>query len=83
VRLELWNGAAGDRDRKILRDFEAVLPELSIDDDVWTSAYDLARRARLAGVSVPATDLLIAACAQRHGVELETADSDFERLASV
>jgi predicted nucleic acid-binding protein len=32
---------------------------------------------------VPATDLLIAACAQRHGAELETADADFERLAGV
>jgi hypothetical protein len=80
VRLELWNGAAGDRDRRILRDFESVLPELTIDDDVWTSAYDLARRARAAGISVPATDILIAACARRHGAELETADSDFERL---
>jgi hypothetical protein len=83
VRLELWNGAAGDRDRKILREFEAVLPELSIDDDVWASAYDLARRARAAGVSVPATDLLIAACARRHGAELEAADSDFDMLATV
>jgi len=83
VRLELWNGAAGDRDRRILRDFESVLPELTIDDDVWTSAYDLARRARAAGISVPATDLLIAACARRYGTELETADSDLERLTAV
>ena len=83
VRLELWNGAAGDRDRKILRDFEAVLPELSIDAKVWSGAYELARRARAAGVSVPATDILIAACAQRHGVGLETADSDFERLTAI
>ena len=70
VRLELWNGAAGDRDRRILRDFESVLPELTIDDEVWTTAYDLARRARAAGVSVPATDLLIAACARRHGIRI-------------
>jgi predicted nucleic acid-binding protein len=83
VRLELWNGAAGHRDRRILQDFEAVLPELAIDDEVWTGAYELARRARSAGVSVPATDLLIAACAQRHGAQLETADADFERLAGV
>ena len=83
VRLELWNGAAGDRDRKILRDFESVLPELTIDEEVWTTAYDLARRARAAGVSVPATDLLIAACARRHDAGLETADADFERLAAV
>ena len=83
VRLELWNGAAGDRDRKSLRDFEDVLLEIAIDDDVWASAYELARRARGAGVSVPATDILIAACARRHGADLETADSDFERLAAL
>ena len=83
VRLELWNGAAGDRDRKSLRDFEDVLLELAIDDDVWAGAYELARRARGAGVSVPATDMLIAACARHHGADLETADSDFERLAEL
>ena len=83
VRLELWNGAAGDRDRKSLRDFEDVLLELAIDDDVWAGAYELARRARSAGVSVPATDILIAACARRHGADLETADVDFERLTAL
>ena len=83
VRLELWNGAAGDRERKVLRDFDAVLPELAIDDEVWTSADELARRARSSGVSMPATDILIAACARRHGAELETADADFERLAAL
>lgn len=83
VRLELWNGAAGDRDRKSLRDFEDVLLELAIDDDVWAGAYGLARRARSAGVSAPATDILIAACARRHGADLETADSDFEQLAAL
>lgn len=29
---------------------------------------------------VPATDLLISACARHHGAELETADADFELL---
>lgn len=83
VRLELWNGAAGERDRKILRDFESVLPELSIDDEVWAAADALARRARSSGVSVPATDILIAACARRHGAQLETTDADFALLRSV
>lgn len=62
---------------------ESALPELAIDDEVWTAACDLARRARAAGVSVPATDILIAVCAGRHGAGLETADSDFEQLAAV
>jgi len=80
IRLELWNGAGGDRDKKVLRDFERLLPELDIDDAVWSRAFDLARRARAAGISAPATDILIAACARQHQVELEHADSDFLRL---
>lgn len=80
VRLELWNGAGGSRERKVLRDLERVLPELAITEFVWTLAYDLARKARAYGVSIPATDLLIAACARHHGVELEHSDADFDLL---
>lgn len=80
VRLELWNGARGEREKKALRDFERLLPELGIDDDVWRGAYELARKARAGGVSIPATDLLIAACAKRHEADLEHSDSDFDHL---
>ena len=80
VQLELWNGARGDREKRVLRDFATVLPELPIDEDVWNAAYELARRARARGITVPATDVAIAACAQVHGAGLESADSDFQRL---
>lgn len=83
VQLELWNGARGQHERKVLRDFAQVLPELPIDDEVWRIGYELAQRARARGVTVPATDIIIAACARRHGVALDAADSDFELLASV
>jgi len=80
VRLELWNGAGGEREKKVLRDFERLLPELGIDDAVWQGAYGLARKARSGGVTIPATDLLIAACAKRHDADLEHSDSDFDQL---
>lgn len=80
IRLELWNGAGGDRERKILREFERLLPELAIDSAVWNVANDLARRARSAGISIPATDILITACARHHQVEIEHCDADFSRL---
>ena len=83
VRLELWNGASGDRDRRALQDFASILPELPIDAEVWDSACDLGRRARAQGISVPATDVLIAACARRHGVDIESADADFRLLERV
>ena len=34
IRLELWNGAGGSREKKVLRDFERDLPELAIDEKV-------------------------------------------------
>ena len=83
VQLELWNGAQGRQEHKVLRDFARTLPELPMDEAVWQAAYDMARRARAKGITVPATDVAIAACAIRHGAALETADADFEPLASV
>lgn len=83
VRLELWAGARSDQDRKLLRDYERVLPDLAITDQVWALACDLGDRARRAGISAGAGDLLITACARVHGAELEYADADFDLLSSL
>ena len=80
IRLELWNGVGDEGDRRILRDFEQTLPELAIDGDVWAAACALASRCRRAGQTAPAVDVLIAACARHHGVEVEHADSHFDFL---
>jgi predicted nucleic acid-binding protein len=83
TRLELWNGARGEGDRKALRDFERYLPELPITDAVWDAAYAIARKSRAAGATAPGSDILIAACAQFHGVQIEHSDSDFDRLLAL
>ena len=83
VQLELWNGARGQQEQQVLHDFARTLPELPIDDDVWQEAYDLARRARARGVTVPATDVIIVSCARHHGAAIETADTDFELLEAI
>jgi predicted nucleic acid-binding protein len=80
VRLELWNRASGDREKKVLREFERLLPELDITVEVWNEAYELARRCRATGVTVPATDLLMIACSRYHGATLEQSDSDFDQV---
>lgn len=80
VRLELWAGVGVDPERRILRDFEAVVPDLPITADIWASSIALADRCRRAGVRASARDLLIAACARHHGVGVETADDDFAPL---
>ncbi len=83
VKLELWNVACGDREKKILTELMQNVPELAINDSVWQIAYRIARQARSAGVTVPAVYVLIAACAQSHSVNLETADTDFELLRNL
>jgi predicted nucleic acid-binding protein len=57
--------------------------ELSITDAVWTEACALADRCRKAGKTAPAIDVLIAACARHHGVELEHADRHFDFLMTL
>jgi len=70
------------KERAVLRKLAETVPDLLIDEAVWETAYDLARRARSKGVTVPAIDLIIAACALRHGTTLESSDTDFDLLAS-
>jgi predicted nucleic acid-binding protein len=80
IRLELWSGVGGEGDRHTLRDFEETLPELPIDADVWGEACALANRCRRAGKTAPAVDVLIAACARHHSVDVEHDDRHFEFL---
>ena len=81
VRLELWNGARGAREKRVLREIEAAVPCMAMTPEVWARADDFARKARAAGRTVPATDILVAACAQQHAVEIEHADEHFRLIA--
>ncbi len=80
VRLELWNGARGDREKRAIRDFEETLPELGMTAEVWDEACELARRARAAGLTAPASDILISACARHHGASIDAVDAHFAEL---
>ena len=83
MQLELWNGARGGHEKRVLQRFAEVLPALPMDEEVWSSAQDLARCAHSRGVTVPATDIALAACARRHGAGLESADANFELLTGI
>ena len=80
IRLELWRGVISDSDRKVLRRFEALLPDYEITAGVWQRGIQLADRGRAAGVTLPLADLLVFACAETHGVELAHDDAHFDQL---
>ena len=83
VQLEVWAGAGNERERRVLREYEAVLPSLGIDDEVWQEAFELASRARRDGKTIPPSDILIYACARHHGAAIEHVDAHFEMLAAL
>jgi hypothetical protein len=82
VRLELWNGIGGEPERRWLAKLEARLETVPSDDRVWNEARRLAKGARREGLTIPASDLLIAACARVHGLELLHRDAHFDRLTA-
>jgi hypothetical protein len=80
VRLELWNGLRGAAERRQMDALENDVILLPTTDAVWSKARELARRARVAGLAVPGADLVIAACAWEHGVEMEHDDAHLAAL---
>jgi hypothetical protein len=83
VLLELWNGSGGEAERSYLSALERELQCLPTTAEVWRHGRELAIRCRGAGLSVPATDLLIAACASHHGVTLLHRDRHFDQIAGL
>lgn len=83
VRLKLWNGARGDHEKRVLREIEQFVTDLEISPAVWRAAQQLAQKSLAAGKTVPATDILIVACARAHGVAIEHADDHFVVLHGV
>jgi predicted nucleic acid-binding protein len=78
VMLELWNGARGQAEKRKLADLSAASPRLEINAEVWQLAHRLATRCRDRGNTIPAADILVAACATYHAVEMEHKDSHFD-----
>lgn len=80
VLLELWAGAGGAHERALIARLASDVDVLPIDAEVWQKAHALVQTCRKAGVTVPAIDVLIAACADHHGVELLERDAHFAMI---
>lgn len=81
--VELWHGARGTREKRELAALEREIELIPVDARAWSTARQLARRCREAGVTVPAADLIIAACAVAHKIEFEHCDAHFEKILPI
>jgi predicted nucleic acid-binding protein len=81
--VELWNGAQGHVEKKVLEELEAEVRLFPINETVWAKARLLARRSREKGVTVTSTDVVIAACAANYRVDLEHCDNHFAKILPI
>jgi len=78
--VELWKGARGRQEKEILQELENELPLCPINESVWKRARKLALTGRENGLTVPTVDVIVAACAVTHNMELEHCDKHFNDL---
>jgi len=83
IQVELLAFAAGDEERRILVSDFAAFYMLDLGREQFDLACDLGFTLRRDGVTIPATDLIIAASAITARAELAHADGHFDRISEV
>jgi len=83
IAVELWNGVRPGSEKKALDELEEAATSFALSSEVWKNARRLALRCRESGVTAPANDVIIAACAMTYGLELEHYDRHFEKILPV
>jgi predicted nucleic acid-binding protein len=80
VIAELLQGVKHDREVQRLHLLFQSIHYLPTVDNDWVNTGLLAQQLRATGLTLPLTDVLIAAIAQRHGVPVLTVDKHFQHL---
>ncbi len=80
ILLELWNGAKGNPERKMLKELENEITCLPTTIEVWNFAKELAKKCRMSGKTIPSTDILIVSCGLVNNLSIESHDKHFPTL---
>ncbi len=78
--VELWHGVRGAKEKRELAEMENEVELIPVNATVWRLSSKLALRCREKGITVPISDIVTAACAVAHGLELEHCDKHFNDL---
>jgi predicted nucleic acid-binding protein len=78
--VELWHGVRGAKEKRELAEMEQEIERIPVDAAVWRFASKLALRCREKGFTVPISDIVTAACAVAHKLELEHCDKHFDDI---
>jgi len=82
IRLELLSGARSDQEWLLVSRVLSGLHLLPVEERIWEQEAQMAYRLRRIGVTVPSTDLLIAAVAEEAGAVVLHRDRHFDLIAA-
>ena len=82
VKLEILGGTKTQKEFQRLKTRLDALDIVETDTALWEEAYKLSFEFRRKGITVPYTDILIAACALRTESTIVHADAHFDLMAN-
>jgi predicted nucleic acid-binding protein len=83
IAVELWNGVRPGEETKSLTELDDAATSFELDAAVWRLARKLAVSSRRSGITVPTTDIVIAACASHYRLEVEHSDGHFDKIMPI
>ena len=82
VKLEVLGGARDD-EKTVIANLFSLVPYIQQTDAVWDEVVRFQWRVRKHGLTIPWSDALIAAIANRNGHRIYSRDKHFDSLASL
>lgn len=83
IELELLSGTRTQKEFQRLKSRLDALLRIETDASLWQTASELGFTLRRKGITIPHTDILIAACARKAGAYVLHADAHFDMIAKV
>jgi len=80
VMAEILQGVKAPKEAKLVKQSLAKLPYLEITRDIWVTAGEISASLRRTGITIPLSDLIIAAIALSGGHEVFTIDPHFNKV---
>jgi predicted nucleic acid-binding protein len=83
VLYELLQGVKNKKDAELIKQSLLALPNLDVSLETWSQAGDLFFELRRQGITLPPSDVLLAAIALENHCHLFTKDLHFDRIPKV
>ena len=81
IKLEILGGTKTDEEFKRLKNYLDALDDLEISGQQWEKTYELSFSLRRKGLTIPYTDILMAACALTADLTLMHVDAHFDVIS--